>query len=84
MKYEPGKQNALASTLSRRPDYALDHVTTLSSSVTGLIRLAYAKEENCVALLRALGSKYFNDSDIDLLERFRAKLHRCSIDQVLL
>ena len=61
VKYKPGKQNALADYLSRRPDYELAHVTTLSSSVTDLIRAAYAKDEQCVALLRALGSEEFKD-----------------------
>ena len=45
MKYEPGKQNALADALSRRPDYELVQVTTLSSSVTDLLRAAYAEDE---------------------------------------
>ena len=76
VKYKPGKQNALADALSRRPDYELAHVTTLSSSVTDLIRAAYAKDEQCVALLRALGSEEFKDSDIELSARLRARLHR--------
>ena len=84
VKYKPGKQNALADALSRRPDYELAHVTTLSSSVTDLIRAAYAKDEQCVALLRALGSEEFNDSDIELSARSRARLHRYSIDNGLL
>ena len=84
MEYKPGKQSALADALSRRPDYGLVHVTTLSSSVTDLIRSAYAKDEHCVALIRALGSEEFKDSDIDLSERLRARLHRYSIDQGLL
>ena len=80
VKYKPGKQNALADALSRRPDNELAHVTTLSSSVTDLIRGAYAKDEQCVALLRALGSEEFKDSDIELSARLRARLHRYSID----
>ena len=84
VKYKPGKQNALADALSRRPDYELAHVTTLSSSVTDLIRKAYAKDEHCVALLRALGSEEFKDSDIKLSARLRARLHRYPIDQGLL
>ena len=84
MKYKPGKQNALADALSRRPDYDLAHVTTLSSSVTDLIRAAYAKYEQCVALLRDLGSEEFKDSDIELSARLRARLHRYSIDNGLL
>ena len=31
VKCKPGKQNVLAYALSRRPDYELAHVTTLSS-----------------------------------------------------
>ena len=76
VKYKPGKQNALADALSRRPDYELAHVTTLSSSVTDLIRAAY--------LLRALGSEEFKDLDIELSVRLRARLHRYSIDNGLL
>ena len=84
VKYKPGKQNALADALSCRPDYELAHVTTLSSSVTDLIRADYAKDEQCVALLRALGSEEFKDSDIELSARLRARLHRYSIDNGLL
>lgn len=57
VKYKPGKQNALADALSRRPDYVLDHVTTLSSSPSDLNRAAYARDDSCVALLRARGRK---------------------------
>ena len=74
----------MSDALSRRPDYDLAHYTTLSSSVTDLIRSAYAKDEHCVALLRALGSEEFNDSDIKLSARLRARLHRYSIDQGML
>ena len=49
-----------------------------------LIRSAYAKDEHCVALLRALGRQEFKDSYIDLSARLRARLHRYSIDQGLL
>ena len=74
----------MADAFSRRPDYELAHVTTKSSSVTDLIRSAYAKDEHCVALLRALRSEEFNGSDIKLSARLRARLHRYSIDQGLL
>ena len=57
VKYKPGKQNALADAFSRRLDYELAHVTTLSSSVTDLIRTAYHKDEHCVALLRLWGAR---------------------------
>jgi hypothetical protein len=43
VKYKPGRQNGLPDTLSRRPDYELDHVTMVSSSVADLIRAAYAR-----------------------------------------
>ncbi|GMF61352.1 unnamed protein product [Phytophthora fragariaefolia] len=38
VKYKPGKQNALADALSRRPDYELARVTTVTSSIPDLIR----------------------------------------------
>ena len=76
VKHKPGKQNSLADALSRRSDYDLAHVTTLSSAVTDLIRAAYAKDEQCVAVVRALGSEAFKDSDIELSARLRARLHR--------
>ena len=84
VKHKPGKQNALADALSRRPDYELAHVTTLSSSITDLFRTAYVKDDHCVALLRALGSEGFKEKDIKLSARLRASLHRYSIDQGLL
>ena len=84
VKYKPGKQNALADALSRMPDCELAHVTTLSPSVTDLIRSSYAKDEHCVAPIRALGREEFKDSDIDLSARIRARLHRYSIGQGLL
>ncbi|OWZ19844.1 RxLR effector protein [Phytophthora megakarya] len=37
VKYKSGKQNALADVLSCRPDYELDHVTSVTSSITELI-----------------------------------------------
>ena len=84
VKYKPGKQNVLADALSRRPDYTLSHVTTLSSSVIDLIRTAYAKDDQCVAFLRDLGSNEFTESEIDLSSRLRARLHRYFINQGLL
>ena len=83
VKHKPDRQNDLYA-LSRRPGYELAHVTTLSSSVTDPIRMSYAKDEHCVALLRALGSEELNDSDIELSARLRARLHMYSIDQGLL
>ena len=56
----------------------------MSSSITDLIRTAYAKDEQCVALLRALGSDEFKNSDIELSARSRARLHRYSIVDGLL
>ena len=70
VKYKPGKQNALTDAVSRRPDYEIAHVTTLSSSVTDLIRSAYAQGEHCVALLRALGSESLTTQTINCRQFF--------------
>ncbi|GMF52145.1 unnamed protein product [Phytophthora fragariaefolia] len=76
--------NALADALSRRPDYELAHVTTVTPSVPDLIRASYASDDMCVALLKALGSKAFEDSDKDLSARPIARLHRYAFDDGLL
>ena len=44
VKYKPGKQNTSSDALSRRPNYELAHVTTLSSPIADLIRAAYAQD----------------------------------------
>ena len=46
VKHKPREQHALTDAFSRRPHYELDHITTLSSSITDLIRTAYAKMIN--------------------------------------
>ncbi|GMF53989.1 unnamed protein product [Phytophthora fragariaefolia] len=84
VKYKPGKQNALADALSRRPNYELAHVTTVTSSIPDLIRASYASDDMCVALLKALGSKEFEDSEKELSARLRARLHRYAFDGGLL
>ncbi|GMF54598.1 unnamed protein product [Phytophthora fragariaefolia] len=84
VKYRPGKQNALADALSRRPDYELAHVTTVTSSIPDLIRASYARDDMCVALLKALGSKVFEDSDKELSARLCARLYRYAFDVRLL
>ena len=83
-KYKPGKQNALDDAPSRRPDNEVAHVTTLSSSILDLIRAAYARDDHCVALLHALRSEMFKDSDIRLSTQLRARLHLYFIDRGLL
>ncbi|CAH0522642.1 unnamed protein product [Peronospora belbahrii] len=62
VKYKPGKQNILDDALSHRPDYELAHLTVVSSSVTERIRVAYARDETCVAIMQALGSAAFENS----------------------
>ena len=80
MKYKPGKQNVLADALSQRPDYGLAHITTLSSAIEELIRVAYPRDPQCLALLHALGSEEYKNSDCQLSARLRASPHRYSID----
>ncbi|KAG3066799.1 hypothetical protein PI125_g23789 [Phytophthora idaei] len=41
----------------------------MTSSVFDLIRAAYAHDDMCVALLRALGSEEFKNSDKELSRR---------------
>ncbi|KAG2769561.1 hypothetical protein Pcac1_g19293 [Phytophthora cactorum] len=72
VKYKPGRLNVEADALSRRPDYDLAHVTTVTSSVPDSIRAAYAHDDMCVALLRALGSEEFKTSGNDLSAYARA------------
>jgi hypothetical protein len=84
VKYKPGRQNGLADALSRRPDYELAHVTLVTSSVPDLIRAAYARDDMCVALLRALGCKEFENADKPLSARLRASLHRYTVEDGLL
>ena len=65
----------LADALSRRPDYDLAHVTTLSSSIEKLNRVAYPRDSQYVALFHALGSKEYKALDSQLSARLRASLH---------
>ena len=74
----------LADALSRRPDYELAHVTTLSSPLEKLIRVAYPRDSQCVALFHALGSEECKDLYNQLSARLRSILHRYSIDTGLL
>ncbi|OWY92540.1 LOW QUALITY PROTEIN: RxLR effector protein [Phytophthora megakarya] len=84
VKYKPRRLNVVVDALSRRTDYALAHVTTVTPSVPDLIRRAYAQDDTCVALLRALGSEEFKNSDKELSKRLRARLQRYTLDNGLL
>ncbi|KAG2801170.1 hypothetical protein PC112_g20156 [Phytophthora cactorum] len=84
VKYKPGRLNVVVDALSRRLNYELAHVKTVTSSVLDLIRIAYAHDDMCVALLRALGSEEFKNSAKELSRRLRASLHRYTLDGGLL
>ena len=64
----------LADALSRRLDYELAHATTLSSPMEELIRVAYPRDYQCVALFHDLGSEVygvalFHDLGSEVYER---------------
>ena len=44
----------------------------------------YARDKQFVALLHALGSEEFKDSDVELTARLRARIHQYSINNGLL
>ena len=46
VQYKPDKQNVLTDAFSRRPDYELAHVTTLSSPIEELIRVEYPRDSH--------------------------------------
>ncbi|KAJ8520077.1 hypothetical protein ON010_g17999 [Phytophthora cinnamomi] len=50
VKYKSVRQNVPADALSRRPDYQLTHVTTVTSSLPDQIRAVYAKDDTCLTL----------------------------------
>ena len=55
----------LADAFSHRPDYDLAHVTTVSSPTEELIRVAYPRDSQCVALFHALGSENTNTRTVN-------------------
>jgi hypothetical protein len=84
VKYKPGRQIGLADALSRRLDHELAHATMVTSPVMDLVHATYARDHMRVALLRALGSKKFENSDKTLSARLRASLHRYSVTDGLM
>ena len=84
VKCKPGKQNALADALSRRPDYAYNYSATLSSSALYFTGSAYVTDDYSVDLLCAFGYDELKDSEIKLSARLRASLHHYFIDHGLL
>ena len=64
--------------------YELAHVTTLSSPIEELIRVAYSRASQFVELFHALGSEEYKESDSNVSARLRTSLHRYSIDNGLL
>ena len=65
----------LADALSRRPDYELAHVATVSSPTEELVRVLYPRDSQCVALFHALGSEEYKASDSNLSARLWDSLH---------
>ena len=57
VKYNPEKQYALAYVLLPSPRCELAHVTTFSSSIMDIIRVAYTTNIQCIYFLCALDSE---------------------------
>ncbi|KAE8996334.1 hypothetical protein PR002_g19349 [Phytophthora rubi] len=81
VEYKPGKQNALADALSRRPDFELAHLTYLESPLYELIREAYADDDDLAGLVEALSAP---NKTVELTARQRSRLHRYSVVEGLL
>jgi hypothetical protein len=81
VEYKPGRLNVLADALSRRPDYELNHLTSISSSIYDLIRDAYGADAHCAELLQALSAA---PHPTKLSPRVRARLHRYRLSDGLL
>ncbi|GMF59030.1 unnamed protein product [Phytophthora fragariaefolia] len=82
--YKPEKQNALDDAVLCRPAYELAHVTTVTSPIPDLMRASNASDDMCVAMLKILGSKVFENSDKKLSVRLRARPHPYAFDGGLL
>ncbi|POM70033.1 Reverse transcriptase [Phytophthora palmivora] len=83
VEYEPGKLNALADALSRRPDYELAHANRVTTDLYDRIRLAYQGDENYIPLVQFLSDG--KDAKVDRLSpRQRAQLHRYELADGLL
>ena len=84
VKYKPGKQNALADALSRRPDYELFHVTTISSPIPSLIRSTYAADAQCVVFRAPRRSFHCRHVCVRNCIVFRSVMTCCSTAPMLL
>ncbi|GMF42910.1 unnamed protein product [Phytophthora fragariaefolia] len=76
VEYKPGKQNVLADTLSRRPDYELAHLAYLESPLYELIHEAYAGDDDLAGLVEVLSVP---NKNVGLTARQRSRLHRYSV-----
>ncbi|KAG3041924.1 hypothetical protein PC121_g23238 [Phytophthora cactorum] len=75
VEYKPGKLNVHADALSRRPDYALDHITRVTTDLYDRIRMAYRNDEPLASLERFLTAG--KEAKYEWLSpRQRSRLHR--------
>ena len=83
VEYKPGKQNVLADALSRRPDYELAHVTSVTTSLFDAIRHAYKHDAHTASVLAHFGANTSAEKST-LTSRMLSRIHRYSYSDGLI